>query len=256
MNYIDTVVCELRESPINIDLFLNLLGKQSRQFEDVQLEFELLLLNGFPLDIINDDIVYKPTVTNIENQEFCIVDIETTAGKVSIGQIIEIGAIKYKNGKIIDTFDQLVYCKEISEQIENITNISTQMVANAPKLQSVLEDFKSFLSDCTFVAHATIFDYKFINDSFEKYSLGKLANPKICTIDLAKRIIKSEKYGLSFLKEHLNIDIQEHHRAFSDARSCLEIFKVCLDGLPKNVTTTDDLMIYSTSNNIIKKRSS
>jgi DNA polymerase-3 subunit epsilon len=254
MQYLNKLISKLEKSPIDIDDFLDFLEKQNSVFNDPQLEFELLLSNGFPVDIIEDDIVYKPSITNIKDQVFCIVDIETTAGKPSKGQIIELGAVKYKNGQIIDKFDTLVYCKEVPEQITKVTGITTAMLVDAPELRGVLEDFKIFLEDDIFVAHAIKFDYNFISDSFKKYNLGELCNAKMCTIDLAKRVIESEKYGLKFLKELLSIDIDNHHRAYSDALSSTIVLERCLKDMPKEIKTASDILKFSLSDNIVNQK--
>jgi DNA polymerase III subunit epsilon len=254
MKYLNKLISKLQKSPMDIDKFLLFLEKENSIFNDPQLEFELLLSNGFPIDIVGDNIIYKPATTKIEDQIFCIVDIETTAGNPSKGQIIELGAVKYKNGQIIDKFDKLVYCDEVPEQIEKITGISTNMLKDAQDLKSILEEFKIFLEDDIFVAHAIKFDYGFISDSFKQYDLGELVNAKICTIDLAKRVIDSEKYGLKFLKELLSINIDNHHRAYSDALSSTIILERCLKDMPENIKTTDDLIKFSLSDNIINRK--
>ena len=254
MQYLNKLIPKLQKSAIDIDEFLLFLENQKSVFNDPQLEFELLLLNGFPIDILKNDIVYKPTITDIKDQVFCVVDIETTAGKPSIGQIIELGAVKYKNGQIIDKFDQLVYCKEVPEQITKVTGITTDMLQDAPELRGVLEDFKTFLQDDIFVAHAIKFDYGFISESFKQYDLGELCNAKMCTIDLAKRVIESEKYGLKFLKELLDINIDNHHRAYSDALSSTIVLERCLKDLPDDIKTADELVKFSLSDNIINKK--
>jgi len=253
MNYLNTLIRNLKKSPILFDEFLIELSRQKSTFEDPQLEFELLVSNGFPIDFVDDTVVYKPTVTNIEDQVFCIVDIETTAGKASKGQIIELGAVKYKNGQIIDKFDELVYCKEVPKSIIEVTGITTEMLKDARVLEPVLRDFKNFLEDDIFVAHAIKFDYNFISDSFEQYDLGSLANAKMCTIDLAKRVIESEKYGLKFLKELLEINIDNHHRAYSDALSSTIVLERCLKDLPDYIKTSDQLIDFSLSDNIKNK---
>jgi DNA polymerase-3 subunit epsilon len=239
---------------MDIDEFLAFLERSNSEFNDPQLEFELLLSNGFPLDIIGNDIVYKPTITSIKDQTFCIVDIETTAGNPTKGQIIELGAVKYRDGKIIDKFDKLIYCKEVPPSIEKVTGISTNMLKNAASLRSVLEDFKLFLEDDIFVAHAIKFDYNFISQSFEQFNLGRLANAKMCTIDLSKRVIVSQKYGLRTLKEVLNIDIDEEHRAYTDAYCSTLVLGKCIDDMPNTIQTSNDLIKFSLSDNIINKK--
>ncbi len=249
---LELLIQKLIKSPIDFDDFLNALTNSDETFFDCsQLEFELLISNGLPLDIINDKVVLKTSQNNISKQIFCIVDIETNGNNTQTGQIIEIGAIKYQNGQIIDKYESLVYAKDIPIYIQEITNIQPCMLENSPILQIVLEEFKIFLEDSVFVAHNIKFDYKFISDSFMKYDLGKLENRKLCTIDLAKRTIRSDKYGLSSLKTILSINIDNHHRAYSDALSTTYILEECLKQIPKNIITSEDLIKYSKSNNLI-----
>ena len=138
-------------------------------FDNPELEFELLLSNGFPLEFDEDDIYLKTRKTKVNEQVFCVVDIETNGSSVQKGaQIIEIGAVKYKNGKIIDKFESLVYAKDIPIFIQEVTNITPLMLEDAPSLQSVLREFKLFLQDDVFVAHDIKFDYNYISDSFNE----------------------------------------------------------------------------------------
>ncbi|WP_198306234.1 3'-5' exonuclease [Arcobacter vandammei] len=249
------ILRRLKKEPIEFEEFLKLLENISDKFyENSELEFELLLINGLPLDI-KDNFVYLKTTQNIlSEQTFCFVDIETNGGSPKKGhQIIELGAVKYKNGEIIDKFDSLVFAREIPPYIQEVTNITLEMLETAPRLEKVLKEFKEFLGDDVFVAHDIKFDYNFISDSFEKYNLGKLLNRKLCTIDLAKRTIISPKYGLSTLKELLNIDVENHHRAYYDALSTEIIFENCLKNIDsEKIKFTEDLIAFSKSNNIIK----
>jgi DNA polymerase-3 subunit epsilon len=245
MNYLNKLVNTLIKSPLSIIQFNKILEKNDTFFDTLELEKELLISNGLPLHF-SDDLVTLKTATNlIKDQTFCIVDIETNAGNAKAGQIIEIGAVKYKNGKVIESYDSLVNTREIPWKIQELTGITPTMTHSAPNLRTVLEEFKIFLEDDVFVAHAIAFDYKFVSDSFKKFDLGELCNRRICTIELSKKVIKCERYGLKYLKEHLNIDIDNHHRAYSDALSTQQILDVCLDRLPKKVVTTEDLIEFS-----------
>ena len=256
MQYLDKLISKLKKSPLKLSTFKSILGSSNTFFNDVDLEIELLISNGFPIEFRNDDKVYLKTVTNsIKEQAFCIVDIETTAGKASQGQIIEIGAVKYKNGQIIDKYESLVNASDISEHVQNLTGITPKMLENAPSLLTVMEEFKIFLEDDVFVAHAISFDYKFISQTMQQLNLGQLCNRKLCSIDLAKRVIATEKYGLQYLKELLNIEAGNHHRAYSDALSTAIIFEKCLQDMPKDIKTTEELIEFSKSDNlkVIKK---
>jgi len=245
MNYLNKLVSSLNKKPLSIVQFNTILEKSDTFFDNVELEKELLISNGLPI-YFSDDYVFLKTAENIiKDQTFCIVDIETNAGNAKEGQIIEIGAVRYRNGQIIEKYDSLVNTGTIPHKIQELTGITPDMTFDAPNLKSVLEDFKLFLEDDVFVAHSISFDYKFISDSFKKYDLGQLCNRRLCTIELSKKVIKCERYGLKYLKEHLNIDIDNHHRAYSDALSSQKILEVCLGKLPKEVVTSEDLIQFS-----------
>ncbi len=246
-NFITKLVTKLKKESMPFELFLEELSKnKDRFFDNPELEFELLLSNGLPLDIIDNNIVLKTKENLISEQSFCIVDIETNGGHVNKGhQIIELGAVKYKNGQIIDKFDSLVYAKNIPEYIQDVTGITPNMLENASTIERVLKEFKLFLEDDVFVAHDIKFDYNFISNSLQKYDLGKLENRKLCTIDLARRTIKAEKYGLKSLKELLKINIDNHHRAYSDALSTTYILEESLKYLDDSVNRVEDLISFS-----------
>lgn len=243
----------IKNNDKTFDEVLQFIGKlPNRFYESAELEFELFLSNGMPLEIIDDKIVLKTSYTLIDEQTFCVVDIETNGSNVQKGQIIELGAVKFRNGEIIDKFDSLVYAKDIPKYIQEVTNITPDMLENAPVIEKVLREFKLFVGDDVFVAHDIKFDYKFISQSFEKYNLGKLENRKLCTIDLGKRTIHAKRYGLDYLKEILQINIENHHRAYSDALSTAYILQQSFKNLSNDITTVEELITYSKSDNVIK----
>ena len=96
ISFIDRLVSRLKKSDILFEDFLLLLEKiEERFFDNPELEMELLLANGFPLDIVGDRVCLITNKTLIPDQVFCIVDIETNGNSVNNGQIIELGAVKY-----------------------------------------------------------------------------------------------------------------------------------------------------------------
>jgi len=203
---------------------------------------------GLPLvELSNKKLALETTFTPIENQRFCIVDIESNGSKPTDSQIIEIGAIMYENGKIVDKFESYVKADEIPKNIVQLTGITLNDVKNAPSLKSVLEKFRLFLSDAVFLAHNVNFDYKFISHSMEKSGFGPLLNRKLCSIDLAKKTIEADRYGLGFLIKLFDIEV-DHHRAYSDAYAAMIVFEKSLKNLPDFVITTEDLIKFSNPN--------
>jgi len=245
MKYTAKLTNKLLKKTLTRDEFDELLQTNETFFDSIELEKELLLSNGYPLEFEDEFVKLKTKHTNLEDQVFCIVDIETTGGKVSDGQIIELAAIKLKNGKIIDEYESLAYARDIPNKVQELTGIYPRMLDDAPDVKTVLEEFKIFLEDDVFVAHSVSFDYKFISDSLKKYDLGELCNRKLCTIDLAKRTIVSNKYGLSTLKELLQIESLMHHRAYYDVLSTVSVFKESFKNLPPHIITTEDLIDFS-----------
>jgi DNA polymerase III subunit epsilon len=208
---------------------------------------EILRSFGLPIMQIGDVYTLSTLSTDFKDQEFCFIDIETNGSKPQKSQIIELAAIKTRGSEVVDTFDTMVYCENVSDMISEITGIKVQELADKPKESVILERFRAFLGDAVFVAHSVEFDYSFISASMQKYDLPPLLNRKLCTIDLAKRTIEAEKYGLKSLADALNLEGFLHHRAYSDAKASLEIFKRALENLPESVNKTEQLIDFTKS---------
>ena len=245
MNYVDKLVSKLLKKSLTIDEFNIILESSDTFFNNVELEKELIVSNGLPLFFSKKDVFLKTKTTKLKDQVFCVVDIETNGGNAKDGQIIEIGAVKFKNGNILETYQSLVTAKSIPLKVQEITNITPDMLVNAPSLKDVLEEFKIFLEDDVFVAHNIDFDYKFISDSLKQYNLGQLCNRKLCTLKLSRKLIDTQRYGLKYLKEHLKIEDQEHHRAFSDAYCTTMVLQECLKRLPNDIQYAEELIQFA-----------
>jgi DNA polymerase-3 subunit epsilon len=242
------LINRLKKSPLEKEEFFELLQKCNRFFDSLELEYELLIANGLPLEESDNKVYLATQQTLIKDEVFCIVDIETNGGKPSKGQIIEIGAVKIQNGEIIDTFESLVYAKEVPEYVTRVTELTAQDLKGAPSMESVLADFRLFLANSVFVAHNVEFDYSFLSHYLKKCNLGELKNRKFCTIDLAKKTIESPRYGLGYLNEHLGINNPIHHRAYADVMTTFEVLKKSLSNIPESIVTTEDLIDFTKHN--------
>ncbi|MCJ7766152.1 MAG: 3'-5' exoribonuclease, partial [Thiovulaceae bacterium] len=178
-----------------------------RPFLDEPLELELQMAPAQGLEIIKKDNRYyfKSNTLPIEKATFCIVDIETNGSKPQRHQIIEIGAIKVRNGEIIDRYESLVRCSEISTHIIALTGISIDETKNAPSIRRVLNEFKAFIGTDIFIAHDVKFDYGFISAMFERYNMQPMLNRHFCSIELAERTFSSYRYGLNYLNDSLQL---------------------------------------------------
>ena len=214
--------------------------------ESLDLFLELARARGVNIIKRQGYYYFSTKYIRLEDAEFCIVDIETNGSKLDKHQIIEIAALKVKNGVIVDSFESLVYAKEINPHITEITGISTEETKNAPKLQEVLDSFKLFLNDAIFVAHDVKFDYNFISGSMQKLGMGPLFNRALCSLALAERTIVSYRYGLSYLNEFLHLNpTATHHRAMSDVKTTYELFKLTLQNCQEKLNNVEDLIKFS-----------
>ena len=209
-------------------------------------ELILELLRGCGLWIVEDSKnVSLDLSLHYQECEYCFVDIETTGSKPIESSVIEIGAIKYFRGKIIDRFETLVYANKIPEEITQLTGIDTKMLQNSPSEKYALLELRKFLGNSVFVAHNVAFDYNFISSRLEKYGDYGLLNPRICSVELAQKSILSPRYSLSFLNEFLGVNAPASHRAYADAFVCMRVFEIALLNLPKEVYSLKDLIVFS-----------
>ncbi|MDD5051858.1 MAG: 3'-5' exonuclease [Sulfuricurvum sp.] len=212
----------------------------------IELSLQLLSAQGMNLTLSGNLYRFSSALNSIDDTLFCIVDIETNGSKPSHHQIIEIGAVKLQNGHLIDTYESLVYCTDIPPLIQDITGISVEQTLKARHLKQVMQEFRLFLGDAVFVGHAAKFDYGFVSAMMERVGLDKLLNRSLCTIDLAERTIESERYGLAYLNEQLELyQDATHHRALSDAMTTAKLLKRTLPLIPNTIKNTEELIAFS-----------
>ncbi|HWT26619.1 MAG TPA: PolC-type DNA polymerase III, partial [Mobilitalea sp.] len=178
-----------------------------------------------------DDI--KEVVTNGKGQSledtFVVFDIETTGFSQNNDRIIEIGAVKVKNGEILDKFSTFVNPEiPIPYEIEQLTSINDNMVIDAPKIDVILPEFLKFCEDCGLVAHNASFDVGFIQKN--AFRLGLTTDfTVIDTVGLSRILLPDlSRYKLNVVAKALNVSLENHHRAVDDAGATAEIFlKLC-----------------------------
>ena len=214
---------------------------------------DILVFQGLPLIIKDNKIFLKTALLPYESCEYCIVDIEVNNSKPNIGQVIEIGAVKIKNLKVIDTFDFLIYADEVPIFVERVTGINQNMLKNKASQKEILKKFRIFLGDSIFVAHAADFDYNFLSYQFKKENLGELSNRCLCTLTLSQKTLNASRYGLKYLMEELSLPKEIHHRALGDAKTTARVFLLSLQNLSKEIKTAEDLIKFATPTKQKKK---
>lgn len=160
--------------------------------------------------------------------DYVVVDLETTGYSPLWDRIIEIGAIKVHDGKIIDTYQQLVNpCVEISEFVQEMTGITNEMIHAEPVLETVLPDFKIFLDNNIIIGHNVGFDVNFLYDAYEIILDEYLTQDYIDTLRIARKLYpEMESHRLCDVVNHLNVSGSSFHRALNDCEYTYKIFEI------------------------------
>lgn len=156
---------------------------------------------------------------------FAIVDIETTGGYAASNGITEIAVFVSDGKNVLQEFHTLlnpVYT--IPKFVERLTGITNEMVETERAFGSIADELYELLSDKVFVAHNVNFDFSFIN-----YHLGRsgynLSTKKLCTIRFARQVVPGLRgYGLEKICNHLEIPLNDRHRASGDAAATTQLF--------------------------------
>ena len=175
--------------------------------------------------------------------EYCVFDLETTGISANNEKITEIGAMKIKNGEVIDTFECFVNPeKPIPERVVEITHITNDMVKDAETIDTVLPKFLDFIGDSVLVAHNAEFDVGFIRHNASIQQLN-FDNTYIDTLKLAKDLFPDyKKYKLGIIADKLGIRVDVAHRALDDVKTLVQVFEVMLKMLKeKGVKTLKDI---------------
>lgn len=173
---------------------------------------------GFPIKIAKVQWAVDP------NQPYVVVDVETTGGRPGLHRLTEIGAVKMIGGQVVDEFQTLLNPqRSIPPNITRITNITNEMVADAPLFVEVAEQFRAFMGDAIFAAHNVNFDYGFMSAEYEMID-QRFRYPKLCTVASMRRLYPGHRsYSLKNLCRDFEIDLKSHHRALCDAKAAAEL---------------------------------
>ncbi|QQB74806.1 PolC-type DNA polymerase III [Fusobacterium canifelinum] len=194
---------------------------------------KMKVIFGCEMYMIDDEapMVTNPKDKKIDEEEFVVFDIETTGLNSHTNEIIEIGAVKIKAGRIVDRYSQLINPgRPIPYHITEITSITDEQVANEPKIDEVIGKFVDFVGDAVLVAHNAPFDMGFIKRDIKKYLNIDLECSVIDTLQMARDLFPDlKKYGLGDLNKTLGLALEKHHRAVDDSQATANMFIIFLD---------------------------
>lgn len=202
------------------------------------------VIYGVEAYLVDDGIPIVYNANDMElSGEYVSLDIETTGLSSSNDKIIEIGAVKIKNGNITDRFNELIDPEiSIPQNIVELTGINDEMVKGMRKISEVLPDFLSFAGDAVLVAHNAKFDLGFIKKNCRDMNI-EINNPVVDTLTLSRLLFPDlKRYKLDVVAKHLGIKLENHHRAVDDAECAGGILIKCMDIIrEKGAKTLSDI---------------
>lgn len=164
------------------------------------------------------------------------IDLETTGLSSLCNKIIEVSAIKLHPDGSCSEYSTLVNPETpIPAKNTEIHGITDQDIKNAPKTNVALQELHQFIADLPIIAHNAQFDAGFIIFAFHALNLKPRNNPVYCSCLYSRKTIRDAKnHKLKTLAEHLSIPLENHHRAFDDAKAALQVFLESLERDPQH----------------------
>lgn len=209
---------------------------------------------NFAINITIEDIDKIKTVRENKGKSltifpdnYTIIDIEATGYSPKYDDIIEVGAIKYRNNLKVDEFSSLINGEICDKEITELTGITNEMLSTAPPKNQVLKKLFDFLGNDILVGYNVNFDINFLYDGVKNELNEYLKNDYVDVMRIAKKYLKElDHHRLKDIVEYYNITVDNLHRSISDCEAC----KLCYDNLKNDILKTTSL------ETLFKKKSS
>ena len=209
------------------DLYKGAKAEAEKEGKQLDRQDFFKVICGCEIYLVDDlkNIVVNPKGQSLMDS-FVVFDIETTGFSSVTNHIIEIGAVKVNNGKIVDRFSTYVNPQEpIPYRITKLTTITDADVMDAPTIDQVLPEFFAFCEGCVLVAHNASFDIGFIKENARKLELP-YAYTHVDTLAMARVLLPQlAKFTLDHVAKTVGVSLENHHRAVDDAEATAEIFE-------------------------------
>ncbi len=151
---------------------------------------------------------------------YVVVDTETTGGRSLLGdRITEFAAVVVKGGEIVELYETLVNPqRSIPPFVTQLTNITWDMVKNAPTFDRIAPDVLRVLEGNVFVAHNATFDWRFVTTEVSRSTGRQLRGRRLCTVKIARKVLPQlSRRSLDYVARYYGVEIRNRHRAAGDA---------------------------------------
>ncbi len=222
------------------DLWKEEKAKRKEKGEKADKQDFFKVIYGVEAYIVDDlkEIVTGDKGQNLD-ETYVVFDIETTGFSPIHNRIIEIGAVKVRDGQILDRYSTFVNPEvPIPFEIEKLTSINDAMVMEAPKIEEVLPEFFAFCEGTVMVAHNASFDMSFIRENAARQGFST-DYTYVDTMVISRVLLPNQnKHTLDALCKVFHISLENHHRAVDDAEATAHIFLKFMEMLKEEKVRT------------------
>ncbi len=181
----------------------------------------------------------------LSSLSYVVVDTETTGGRAYYGdRITEIAAVVVQGGKIVEVFETLVNPERpIPYFVSQLTNITWDMVKNAPTFDRVAPQVMRVLEGNVFVAHNAMFDWRFVGAELLRTVNQRLRGRRLCTVGIARKVLPQlPRRSLDHVARYYGVEITDRHRAGGDALATAKcLIRMMADLADRGCDTWEDL---------------
>ncbi len=168
----------------------------------------------------------RPISSPAHTENYTVIDLETTGLESATDEIIEVAALRVRNGAVVDRFQSLIRCcSPLSPIITDITGIKPEDLASAPTLESCLPSYLAFLGDDCLVGHNVGFDTGFLAAACAKLGLPAFHPATVDTLKLSRKKLSLPSYKLTEVRIALNLPEHNAHRALDDCQTTMEVYE-------------------------------
>ncbi|MFL5469155.1 MAG: PolC-type DNA polymerase III [Gemmatimonadaceae bacterium] len=176
---------------------------------------------------------------------YVVVDTETTGGRAWLSdRITEFAAVIVRNGEIVDVFETLVNPqRSIPPFVTRLTNITWDMVKDAPTFERIAPQVLRVLEGNVFAAHNAAFDWRFVTTELSRATGRQIYGRRLCRVKMARKVLPHlSRRSLDHVARYYGVEIHNRHRAAGDALATAKcLVRMLGDLTDRGCGTWDDL---------------
>ena len=175
--------------------------------------------------------------TKFENITFVVFDTETTGFSPSKDRLVEIGAVKIRNGENLGEKTWLINPERyIPWYVQQVHHITPEMVEKQPTFAEIYPEFLEFIDGSVLIAHNARFDIRFVAAEAERNGFPPPKNAVLDSLELFR---------------HWYPELSSH-----TVGDLINLYQLPTEGLQTHRATDDSVFVYRAIQRELEERGS